>query len=68
MEEAQKDFNDYFKNKRDQYLIEIRKNKNSRFLTAKRLKFTESTEPKPEDVQNDQTPKVIDPFEVNPAF
>jgi len=59
--QVQEDFNQYFKLKRDQYLIEIRKGKNSKFLAAKRLKFTESNS---ENEKIDQTPNLSDPFEV----
>lgn len=59
--QGQEDFNQYFKMKRDQYLIEIRKGKNSKFLADKRLKFTESNS---EHEKNEQTPNLSDPFEV----
>jgi len=64
--EAQEDFNNYFKLKRDQYLVEIRKGKNNRFLTAKRLKFAaaSSLNDNPENASKDPPKNLTDPFEV----
>ncbi len=64
--EAQEDFNNYFKLKRDQYLVEIRKGKNNRFLTAKRLKFAaaSSLNENPENASKDPPQNLTDPMEV----
>lgn len=66
--EAQEDFNNYFKLKRDQYLVEIRKGKNNRFLTAKRLKFAATASSlngdNPDNISKDPPKNLTDPFEV----
>jgi len=38
-------FNNFFKAKRDQYLVEIRKQKNGQHILAKRIKLAESVTP-----------------------
>ena len=34
-----KDLSEYFRNKRDQYIVEIRKKKNDQFIQTKRYKY-----------------------------
>lgn len=53
MEQLQIDFNQYLKLKRDQYLLNNRKEEKDKFLADKRSKLTGSSDLKPENQQNE---------------
>lgn len=46
MNSQQDDITDYFKIKRDQYVVEIRKNKTTQTIAAKRLKLSKNIDNK----------------------
>jgi len=54
---AHEAFNNFFKSKRDQYLVEIRKQKNDKHILTKRMKLMkQATETKQESDSSSSTP------------